>query len=159
MKSYGATAVFDYHKETCADDIRKHTRSSLKYVLDCISEPETMEFCYKCLGRTGGKYTALEPFPSFLHTRPKTVKADWVLGPTLLGKKLSWPEPFGREGDDEDREFGFEWFSVAQELLDTDQLRSHPIKVIGTSLEETLGGLEVLRKKQVSGQKLICQVC
>lgn len=117
-----------------------------------------MQFCYNCLGRAGGRYTALEPFPGFLHTRPKTVKADWVLGPTLLGKTLAWPEPFGRKGDHEYKTFGVEWFSIAQELLDDGKLKSHPLKGIGTSIGEILYGLEVLKKKQVSGQKLICQI-
>jgi NADPH:quinone reductase-like Zn-dependent oxidoreductase len=72
-KSYGATAVFDYKQPSCIEDIWKHTRNSLKYVLDCVSEPETMEFCYKCFGRTGGKYSALEPYPELFHTRPRTV--------------------------------------------------------------------------------------
>ncbi|KAI1085698.1 putative zinc-binding dehydrogenase family oxidoreductase [Whalleya microplaca] len=158
VKSFGATAVFDYHQESCADDIRKHTRHSLKFVLDCISEPETMQFCYKCLGRAGGKYTALEPFPGFLHNRKKTVEPDWVLGPTLLGKPLSWPEPFGREGDEEYRKFGFEWFAVVQKLLDDGKLETHPLEVVGDSLNGILEGLEILRKKQVSGQKLICRL-
>ncbi|EAW08949.1 zinc-binding alcohol dehydrogenase family protein [Aspergillus clavatus NRRL 1] len=159
VKSYGATAVFDYHQETCADDIRKFTRNSLKFVLDCISEPETMQFCYKCLGRSGGKYTALEPFPEFLHTRPKTVVPDWVLGPTLLGKKLSWPEPFGRPGgDQESRKFGFEWFGLVQELLNEGKLKTHPHRVVGDSLAGALDGLELLRNKKVSGQKLVCRV-
>jgi len=50
-----------------------------------------MQFCYKCLGRTGGKYTALEPYPDFLHDRPRTVVPDWVLGPTVV----SFPIPNG----------------------------------------------------------------
>ncbi|KAI3054057.1 hypothetical protein CBS147352_4005 [Aspergillus niger] len=158
VKSFGASAAFDYHQETCVDDIRKHTRNSLKFVLDCISEPETMQFCYKCLGRSGGKYTALEPYPEFLHTRPKTVVPDWVLGPKLLGKKLGWPKPFGGEGIAEYREFGFTWFKQVQELLDQGKLKTHPHKVIGNSLGETLGGLRLLKEKQVSGQKLVCPV-
>ncbi|KAJ9483225.1 hypothetical protein VN97_g10191 [Penicillium thymicola] len=158
VKSSGATAVFDYHEETCADDIRKHTRNSLKFVLDCISEPETMQFCYKCIGRSGGKYTALEPFPEFLHTRPNTVVPDWVLGPTLLGKRLGWPEPFGGEGNEEYRKFGFEWFALAQELLDDGKLKTHPHKLVGESLGETLVGLKLLKDKKVSGYKLVCGV-
>lgn len=158
-KSYGATAVFDYKLESCADDIRKHTRNSLKFVLDCISEPETMQFCYKCLGRTGGKYTALEPFPDFLHTRPKTVKPDWVLGPSLWGKKIGWPEPFAREPNEEYRKFGIEWFQTVQWLLDEGKLKTHPIKVGNTGLEGVLDGLELLKKKQISGQKLIFSFC
>ncbi|KAI1772859.1 zinc-binding dehydrogenase family oxidoreductase [Hypoxylon cercidicola] len=158
VKSYGASAVFDYHLETCADDIKKNTRNSLKFVLDCISEPETMQFCYKCIGRAGGKYTALEPFPEFLHNRPKTVTPDWVLGPMLLGKTLGWPAPFGREGDAEYKKFGFEWFATAQELLDNGKLKTHPLKQVGNSLDDVLGGLRILKKKQVSGQKLICRL-
>ncbi|KAE8163276.1 chaperonin 10-like protein [Aspergillus tamarii] len=87
VRSYGADAVFDYNAPHCVTDIRASTKNGLKYVLDCVSEPETMAFCYQCLGRSGGKYTALEPYPAFLHTRP-TVKPDWVLGPTLLGKPV-----------------------------------------------------------------------
>ncbi|KAJ5087475.1 hypothetical protein N7456_011091 [Penicillium angulare] len=158
VKSYGALAVFDYRQETCPEDIRKHTRNALKFVLDCISEPETMQFCYKCLGRAGGKYTALEPYPEFLHTRQKTVIPDWVLGPRLLGKRLGWPEPFGGEGREDYRKFGFEWFSTVQELLDQGKLKAHPHKVVGNNLVETLGGLDLLKAKKVSGQKLVCRV-
>ncbi|KAE8154020.1 zinc-binding dehydrogenase family oxidoreductase [Aspergillus avenaceus] len=155
-KSYGATAVFDYKQQSCVDEIRKHTRNSLKYVLDCISEPETMQFCYNCLGRAGGKYTALEPYPEFLHTRPKTVKPDWVLGPTILGKKIGWPEPFAKEADPEQREFGIEWFATAQQLLDEGKIKVHPLRLIDGGLSGVSEGLELLSKKQVSGQKLIC---
>lgn len=158
VKSSGATAVFDYREKTCAEDIRKHTRNSLKFVLDCISEPETMQFCYKCIGRSGGKYTALEPFPEFLHTRPNTVVPDWVLGPTLLGKRLGWPEPFNTEGNEEYRKFGFEWFALAQELLDDGKLKTHPHKLVGERLGEILIGLKLLKDKKVSGHKLICCV-
>lgn len=77
VKSYGASAVFDYKSETCASDIKSHTRNSLKYALDCIAEPETLQLCYACLGRAGGRYTALEPYAEALaRARPKTVKAD-----------------------------------------------------------------------------------
>jgi threonine dehydrogenase-like Zn-dependent dehydrogenase len=105
-KSYGATAVFDYKQPSCIEDIRKYTKNSLKYVIDCVSEPETMEFCYKCLGRTGGKYSALEPYAEVLHTRSRTVVPDWVLGPSVLGEEINWPEPFTRQQNEELRNFG-----------------------------------------------------
>ncbi|KAF7719429.1 Zinc-type alcohol dehydrogenase [Penicillium ucsense] len=54
VRSFGATQVFDYHQDTVTDDIRVYTRKSLKNVLDC--------------------YTALEPYPDFLHTRPQTIQ-------------------------------------------------------------------------------------
>ena len=117
-----------------------------------------MQFCYACLGRSGGKYTALEPYPDFLHTRPKTVTPDWVLGPVVLGKKLGWPEPFNKEGDAAAREFAIEWFATAQQLLDEGKLRTHPLRVMSGGLENVTEGLDLLKKKQVSGQKLIYTV-
>ncbi|ORY67813.1 putative zinc-binding dehydrogenase family oxidoreductase [Pseudomassariella vexata] len=156
VKSYGATAVFDYKQPSCIQDIRKHTRNSLKYVLDCVSEPETMEFCYKCLARTGGKYTALEPFPKFLHTRPRTIVPDWVLGPSVLGQEIGWPEPFTRKQNEDLRNFGIEWYITVQKLLDDGQLRPHPVRVVDGGFGGVPKGVELLRKKQVSGQKLVC---
>ncbi|KAK2593258.1 Trans-enoyl reductase fsl5 [Conoideocrella luteorostrata] len=158
VKSFGAAAVFDYHQENCVEDIRKFTRNSLKFVLDCVSEPETMQFCYRCLGRTGGKYTALEPTPDFLHNRPKTVVRDWVLGPVIIGKRLSWPEPFAREPNASLREFGSEWFSLVQDLLDKGDLKPHPHKIVDGGFEGLLNGLEVLKRKEVSGFKLVCRI-
>ncbi|KAJ0297778.1 hypothetical protein COL5a_011933 [Colletotrichum fioriniae] len=176
VKSYGASAVFDYHARPAPDSsdsadhadtpeaaIKRHTRGSLRYVLDCISEPDTMQFCYRCLGRAGGRYTALEPFPAFLaESRKHTVAAGWVLGPTLLGKPLGWPEPFARAGDPKDREFARWWFAIAQRLLDEGTLRMHPLRIVnergGEGFAAVEEGLAILRKKQVSGQKLICRI-
>lgn len=142
----------------CTDDIRNYTRNSLGFVLDCISEPETMQFCYACIGRAGGKYTALEPYPEFLHTRPNTVVPDWVLGPTVLGKKLGWPEPFAREPSEERRAFGIKWFAIAQELLDEGKLKPHPLRLVGGGLDGVFYGLEQLKLKRVSGEKLVCRI-
>lgn len=89
----GADHVLDYNSESCVKDIKKLTRNSLRYATDCVSDPETMEFCYKCIGRLGGRFTALEPPPRHIQTRPRTVTVDWVLGPTLSGKSIGWPAP------------------------------------------------------------------
>ena len=117
-----------------------------------------MEFCYKCFGRTGGKYSALEPYPELFHTRPRTVVPDWVLGASVLGEEISWPEPFTRQQNEELRNFGVDWFITVQRLLDEGQLRPHPIKVVNGGLDGVREGLELLQKKQVSGQKLVCSL-
>ena len=157
VKSYGAEGVFDYSSPSCTAEIKAYTKNSLKYVLDCISEPETMQFCYACIGRAGGKYTGLEPFPKGLDNR-KTVKPDWVLGPTLLGKPIGWGSPFGREGSTETREFAVKWFKTAQQLLDEGKLKTHPLKVMPGGFKGVLEGMDLLRKKQISGQKLVYRV-
>ena len=116
-----------------------------------------MRFCYKAIGRAGGRYTALEPFAPSLHTRP-TIEPDWVLGPTLLGKRIGWSPPFEREENLEIREFTLEWFGVVQTLLEQNKLRTHPIRVLEGGFGEALHGLQLLREKQVSGEKLVCKV-
>ncbi|KAH8896314.1 putative zinc-binding dehydrogenase family oxidoreductase [Thozetella sp. PMI_491] len=155
VKSYGATHAFDYRSKDCVEQIKKHTKNSLKYIIDCVSDPDTMEFCYKCLGRSGGKLTTLEPPPRYLHTREKTVTLDWVLGPALMGKPIAWPPPMQRDADPALREFAKEWFGTIQKLLDQGKLRCHPMKVMEGGLAEIIGGLDMLKKKQVSGQKLV----
>lgn len=150
--------MFNYREPSCADDIKSHTRNSLGFVLDCISEPETMQFCYACIGRAGGKYTALEPYPEFLHTRKITVVPDWVLGPTILGKRLGWPEPFAREPSEELRAFGIEWFAIVQLLLDQGKLKPHPLRLVGDGFDNIFHGLKQLEMKTVSGEKLVCRI-
>lgn len=116
-----------------------------------------MRFCYACVGRAGGKYTALEPFPSSLHTR-QTIQPDWVLGPTLLGKRIAWDPPFGRDENPEMRKFALDWFKIVQELLDTGRLRTHPLRVMDGGLEDVLKGIQLLGQKAISGEKLVVRI-
>lgn len=113
-----------------------------------------MQFCYACIGRVGGKYTALEPYPEFLHTR-SNVKPDWVLGPTLLGKDIGWIAPFGRPGDADVKKFAVKLFKTAQTLLDKGLLKAHPLQPMPGGLQGVLDGMDLLRKKQISGKKLV----
>ncbi|KAK2601339.1 hypothetical protein N8I77_010794 [Diaporthe amygdali] len=155
VKSCGAAEVFDYREKDCMQKIKAYTKNSLKYVLDCVSIPETMEFCYACLGRTGGKMTALEPPPSYVHKRPATVNLSWVLGPTLPGKPIGWPPPMQRAGDPSLREFAKTWYSTVQKLLDTRLLRTHPVKITEGNLEALLYGIASFKKQSPSGQKFV----
>ncbi|KAH7340065.1 hypothetical protein BKA66DRAFT_44676 [Pyrenochaeta sp. MPI-SDFR-AT-0127] len=157
VKSYGAEAVFDYHLTSAAAEIKSYTKNSLKFALDCVSEPKTMEFCYKCIGRTGGRYTALEPFPEGSDKRP-TVRADWVFGPAALGKKIALPPPLAREENPIIRDWTLEWFRNIQYLADTGKVRLHPLDVIDGGFEGILRGLDLLKRKQVSARKLIVKI-
>lgn len=116
-----------------------------------------MRFCYACIERAGGKYTALEPYAEFLHTRP-TVKPDWVLGPTLLGKPIGWGPPFKREGDAEAREFAVKWYKTVQQLLDEGKLKSHLLRLMPGGFQGILDGMDLLRNKQISGEKLVYHI-
>lgn len=150
--------AFDYHDVDSADAIRAYTNNAMDYALDCFCEGSSMRFCYAALGRAGGRYTTLEPYPEHMHTR-KRVKPEWLLGPALLGRKIGWKEPYTIEANPELRTFGKQWFECAQRMLDRGDIRPHPVKV-GTrpGLENVLEGIELLRRKAVSGEKLVYHV-
>lgn len=155
VKSYGAEAVFDYRAPDCAAAIREHTRNGLKYALDCITTGESMQICYAMLGRSGGRYTALDPYPEAVAATRKIVKADWVLGPVMLGGEIGWPAPHGRPADMDMYAFGVKWSKTVQELLHRGLIREHPLLVQSGGLGGVLNGMEAIRAKKISGKKLV----
>lgn len=117
-----------------------------------------MQFCYKAIGRAGGRYTTLEPYPEGHATR-KRVKPEYILGPALLGRRIGWKEPYTIEANPELRIFGRNWFQCVQRLLDSGEIRPHPVKLHDrVGFDGILEGIELLRKKSVSGEKLVYRV-
>jgi NADPH:quinone reductase-like Zn-dependent oxidoreductase len=156
VKSYGAEAAFDYHSPSCGEDIKAYTKNNLKYVLDIIAESQTMKLCYAAIGRTGGRYTGLEYVDKTMaQSLRRTVTPDWVLGVSLTGKKISLPGDYGSEADPQKKVFAKEWFRTVQRLLDEGEVRSHPARLMKGGFQGILDGLEILRRKEVSGQKLV----
>lgn len=154
VKSYGAVAAFDYRSPTCAADIRALTKNSLRHALDCITGPESIQCCYAAIGRAGGKYTALDPYPDAVAKTRRAVVADWILGPTMLGKDIAWPAPHAIKGSPELRDFGEAWLQVVQGLLDEGQVRGHPLQVLEGGFQDVLRGMETVKAGKLSGQKL-----
>ncbi|TPX17557.1 uncharacterized protein E0L32_012150 [Thyridium curvatum] len=159
VKSYGAANVFDYRAPNCAAAIRAHTRNELKYALDCITTAESMGICYAALGRAGGRYTALDPYPETVAATRKIINPDWVLGPVMLGRAIAWPPPHGpRPADPEMLAFGMCWRKTIQDLLGQGLIREHPLFVQPGGLDRVLVGMDALRAKKVSGKKLVYQM-
>lgn len=116
-----------------------------------------MKICYASIGRVKGKYTALDPYPRNSHTRP-TVTADWVLGPALLGKEITWPAPYDWKANPKLRTWAEDWFLSAQKLLDDRHLKPHPHRVSDEGFDGVIKGLKTLSQKGVSGTKLVYRV-
>lgn len=157
-KSYGAEATFDYHDLDCAAQIRTHTKNGLRYALDCITTIQSMSICYAALGRVGGRYTALDPYPETVAATRKVVKAEWVIGPAMLGLDIAWPAPHGRKADADMFEFGQHWKVTVQELLDQSLIRTHPLIVRSGGLENVIESMQAIKMKMVSGEKLVCKM-
>ncbi|KAH7043961.1 chaperonin 10-like protein [Macrophomina phaseolina] len=156
VKSYGAEEAYDYRSPTCAADIKAATKSNLKYALDCITTKDSIAICYAALGRAGGRYTALDPYWEATAATRKTVKANWTLGITMLGKDIAWPAPYGRPGSEDARAFGAKWAGELQALLESGKMRPHPLRAKeGASWEDVLAGLKEVKEGKVSGEKLV----
>ncbi|KAK6845889.1 alcohol dehydrogenase [Apiospora arundinis] len=126
VKGYGADVVFDYNSPTCGADIRAFCGNALDYALDCITEESTMKICYQAIGRLGGKYCGLEPYPVDYASNRRAVEPDWILATWMRGLPISWPEPFGNAGKPECREFAANFFPSS--TLSSLPVRSSPTR-------------------------------
>ncbi|KAF4631659.1 hypothetical protein G7Y89_g6482 [Cudoniella acicularis] len=159
VKSYGAEAAFDYNSPTCAQDIKTYTKNRLKYAFDTIAETKTLKICYEAIGRLGGRYTGLEVFNKDLALNlRKAVKPDWVIGLKLTGKGVDLSGGYGSPPDLKCREFGRRWFQTMQKLIDDGKIRSHPPRVMPGGIKDIFEGIEMMRKKEVSGEKLVYRI-
>ncbi|KAL0943838.1 enoyl reductase [Colletotrichum truncatum] len=156
-KRNGAAEVFDYRDEGCAEKIRKYTKGNLKYALDCIVNVESTTACFKAIGRAGGNYVALDPFPVNAATR-KMVKTAFVVGPLIFGEGCTWPEPYGREPSEEMRQFGVKLWQVAHDLAEQGKLQHHPLRIVDGGFEAIVDGLKLVAQGQVSGEKIVVRM-
>lgn len=158
VKELGAEEAFDYHSPSCGDDIRRYTSDSLAYALDCITDLASMRICYAAMGCAGGKYMGLNPLPLRAHTR-RDIKPDYILVYTMFGKEVNWPRPFGRPARPKDRAFAESWYRGTQTLVDTPgEIRPHPMDQGSDGLRGVIGGLDRMRKGNVSGVKLVYEL-
>jgi NADPH:quinone reductase-like Zn-dependent oxidoreductase len=163
VTSYGAAATFDYHRETCADEIKRYTGSALSFALDCIGTAQSAALCYAAIGRAGGRYVALEKYPDSIAASRKVVKPSWVMGPIMFGRPLQLGEGYSQPADPSARAFARTWYPLAEELIGLGKLKSHPVKVVAPEArggwpEAVIRGLGDLRDGNVSAQKLVVKI-
>jgi NADPH:quinone reductase-like Zn-dependent oxidoreductase len=157
VKSYGSDKVYDYKASQCAQKIRQDTGNTLEYAVDCYAEDSSMRFCYEALGRAGGFYTALNPFNDALTTR-KVITPDWILATRIAGDGSKWPAPYGCEYEPRLAELAGPLFARIQDLLNEGKLRPHRVRIEQGGLPGLLNGVGIIRRGEVSGQKLVYPV-
>jgi hypothetical protein len=118
---------------------------------------ESTQACFSAIGRAGGRYVSLDPYPEHVATR-KVVTADWVLGPAIFGDGCAWPPPYGRPEDPELRQFGADLWAIAQKLVDEGKLQHHPLRVLDGGLKAVLDGMELVKKGAVSAEKIVVRL-
>ncbi|KAK1973399.1 alcohol dehydrogenase GroES-like domain-containing protein [Colletotrichum cereale] len=134
-----------------------HTGNNLKYALDCISNVESTTVCFNAIGRAGGKYVALEPFPKHAANRA-VVTAGFVVGPCIFGEGCTYPAPYAREPDQKIRALGIKLWEIMQKLVHEGKLNHHPIRILDGGFDGIQEGLKLLANKGVSGEKIVVRM-
>ncbi|KAF2084693.1 zinc binding enoyl reductase [Saccharata proteae CBS 121410] len=160
VAKYGAEKAFDYSSSTCATDIRAYTRNSLEYALDIIADARSIRVCEDAIGRGGGRYVGFERLPDEILSGGgrRTVQWNWVLGITMTGQKIDLGAGYGSEPNPQRRLFGKQWFLTVQRLVDNGLIMAHPQKVNQGGLDAVPRGVELMRKKGVSGEKMVYRI-
>lgn len=156
VESYGAEKAFDYHSPTCGEDIRAYTGNSLEYALDIITEAKTIRHCYAAIGRGGGRYCGFELLPDdLIATMRRSVKAEWVNGLEMTGLEIDLPGGYYRKANPELHAWFAELIKRYSALIAQGKLRAHPIQVNAGALERVIDGLGAMRRKEISGKKMV----
>ncbi|KIM99671.1 hypothetical protein OIDMADRAFT_42719 [Oidiodendron maius Zn] len=153
VKSLGADAAFDYKDPNAAAEIRKFTNNKLKFVFDTISIESSANLCADAVSTEGGENTALLQ----VSLPRKDINSRFALAYTLLGEDFMFgPHKFPAQP--ENRAFAEQFWSLAEKLLADDKIKVHPYVVGKDGLKGVIDGLDLLRRQQVSGQKLVYNV-
>lgn len=154
VKSFGASAAFDYTQDGVGPQIRTHTKGRLRHALDCITDQASVACCYAALGRPGGRYASLERCAPEWRTR-EAVKAEFVMMHEAFGREVVLKGEYWRAANPQANRLAVSMYRVMQDLLDGDKIRPHPAEVVGRSLEHGLEGLRTLKSGSVSGKRLV----
>jgi NADPH:quinone reductase-like Zn-dependent oxidoreductase len=152
VKSYGTDAVYDYHLKSALEDIKKDY-PNLNRAFDGISLKESTSFCSSVMEKSGGKVVVL--FDTVKAGKRPGVEIIYILMYTLLGEPFAFVKPIGPnfKAEPADREALEKFYKNLPALVE--KVRPPPIEVVLGGFDGLLGALDLLRKKKVSGKKLI----
>ncbi|CAK7266643.1 putative secondary metabolism biosynthetic enzyme [Sporothrix epigloea] len=158
LLTLGAVETFDYHNPSCGMEIRNYTQNTLAYVLDCVTQAESMTLAYEAIGPRGGRYIALDPFPTRVQYTRREILADWIMGPTMFGEAVKLAGTFGRPARPQDRVFTTQFFVRVEKMLAAGTLKPHPVELRTGGLSAVTQGIEDLRMGRVRARKLVYPV-
>lgn len=154
VQERGAGGKVDYMQPDAVEEVKGLTGGKLKHAYDCIVDTVSVSHCYKAIGRTGGRYVALEMVPDELRVR-RAVRAKVVLGYEAFGRDVALSKGYESSGDPKKFDLVVKYFRILQKYLDDGTLRTHPIQTLEGGFEGILQGLQVLQSGSISGKKLV----
>lgn len=114
--------VFDYNSPSAVQDIKTATDDQLGLIFDCIGEKNSPSFCYKAMGKSGGKYSSLL-VP--VDCPREDIAVSMVFAYTAYGEAFT---KFGHEFPVklEDYLYASKFFDICEVLLAEGRLKPHP---------------------------------
>ncbi|OPB44508.1 zinc-binding dehydrogenase family [Trichoderma guizhouense] len=161
--TYGAHATAAYTSPTCDQDIKEALAEigitePIRHAIDCITTRESAKLCFTALHRMGGRYACLEGLPAEWRTR-RAVHVKEVMAFEGHGRDMIVNDPtYSRTASPVLFELCKRWTAEVQSLVDTDRLKSHPVREVKGEWEGIINGLATLQKGGVRGEKLAIQV-
>ncbi|KAG8631599.1 hypothetical protein KVT40_000739 [Elsinoe batatas] len=146
--------VVDYRSAKAAEEIKKKY-PDVSFAVDCYSEGGSTDFCVEVVKKGGGRVVTLLGKGK---AGAEGVEVIEILAYTLMGKEFAWLQPVGpkygvKEGH---REALVHYYKHLSEWLDV--LKPLPTKSVGQGFDGILKGLDMLRKGEVSGAKLVVKM-
>lgn len=153
VRGLGADAVFDYKDPEAGKEIRQYTNNNLKLVLDCISDDSSVQFCDQALSSEGGEYNSWPPAA----IERANVNNSLTVSYTSIGEAFNLG-PTSFPATPESKAFAEQFLAVVESLLVQGKVKVHPPRVGKGGLQGVMDGMQQLKAKQVSGEKLVYNV-
>jgi hypothetical protein len=141
------------HSPTVGADINTVTSSTLAHVFDTVSLPSSAEICAQAFGTQGGVYCNLLGIDC-----PRAdVRSEFFLGYSQSGESYIFEGEF-YEARPQDFEFAKDWTARAERLWKQGRWTPHPQRVEAGGLGGVEKGLEMGRKGEIRGVKVVYRV-
>lgn len=155
---YGAAATASYTSKYCVEVVKSLAKKPIRRVLDCITDSESVAICYSAMARTGGNYACCEECHKVWRTR-RAIKVKEVMGFQVLGVAIDLGDStYTRPADKNLMKIGMRWAVEMQLLMESGRIKTHPLRELQSGWESIIQGLDMLRKGEVRGHKLVLRI-
>lgn len=153
VKSYGADHVVSYADHPAAlKEIREITNGGVVKGIDCVGGKANIRFAVDAFGPNGGMLTSILPGGK---SHRKDVKLEDLLLYRYLGKAFTFiPVIMTFPAEPEKRKFLADFTGRATDIIEKNKIKGTPVD-LNKGLEACPAGWDRLRKKKVSGKKLV----
>ncbi|KAI1471841.1 GroES-like protein [Daldinia caldariorum] len=160
LKSLGADAVINYKDPNWTEEVRKLTHNGLELVLDCISQPSTVEAVSKTLSPTKGGHivTTLAVDKIREKIENEKVKLESTIVYTVFGRPIKY-DSFDNCGEPtpQDKALWEKYLAMLPELLSKGKIKPNKVRERG-GLDSILAGLKEHQEGKVRAEKLVYKI-